>query len=76
MISRVSGHEGLCKPVRINNDSFRRIHGWTGFFRLVSKKTFLGFSFSICIGEEFHGVLKDGVVYSTEGVYGKFVVPN
>ena len=62
--SKVSGHEGLCKPTWLNrNNMHTRIDGgYTGFFRNVKKK----FGIYWKIGKEFHGIIKsDGSVLST-----------
>ena len=74
-VSRVDGFEGECRPVWLNQNMVDRItsNGTTGFFRLV--RPFI-FGWHIKYGEEFHGIIKDGVIYSTEGVCFDFVPPD
>ena len=64
LISNVSGHKGLCVPVWVNkNQVYNRLdRGITGFFRLVEKR-FFGYR---KVGEEFHGIIKDCTVETTE----------
>ena len=61
--SKVPGHEGECKPVWLNrNETCNRIDGGvTGFFKLVRRR----FGIAWRYGEEFHGIIFDGAVYST-----------
>lgn len=65
MISTVPGHEGRCKPTWINrNQVFNKIDGGiTGFFKLVYRR----YGFLWRYGPEFHGIIRDGEVHSTEG---------
>jgi len=64
LISNVSGYKDLCVPVWVNkNQVYNRLdRGITGFFRLVEKR-FWGYK---KIGEEFHGIIKNGNVETTE----------
>lgn len=72
LISKVNNFEGLCKPVWINNNQVchKFDGGITGFFRLVKKK----YGFYWKTGEEFHGILINGYVYSSiiEGYHDGF----
>jgi len=65
--SKVPGYVGLCKPTWINrNQICHRIDGGiTGFFKLVRKKWGIYWR----TGKEFHGIIEDGVVKTTEGRY-------
>ena len=73
LVSRVSGHEGLCQPTHLDPYGGKRLGAdATGFFKLVGKNR-LGWA--KLIGAEFHGVVLDGVVYSTEGVYDRSFKP-
>lgn len=62
--SKVPGHEGRCVPTWLNrNQVCHRLDGGvTGFFKLTP--TFLGLPVRK-VGEEFHGIIKDGKVYTT-----------
>jgi len=62
--SKVKGFEGLCKPIWLNKNQVchRLDNGITGFFKLIHKK----FGIYFKIGKEFHGIIKDRIVYSTE----------
>jgi hypothetical protein len=65
LISKVPGHEGLCKPTWLNNNVIdnRLDGGITGFFKNVKK---LG-PFYFKTGKEFHGIiLADNKIHSTE----------
>jgi hypothetical protein len=61
--SRVPGHEGECAPTWLNRNSIcNRIDGGvSGFFRSIVR----GRWFKRLVGREFHGLIRDGVVYST-----------
>ena len=64
--SKVSGHEGPCTPTWLNRNyfDFREAKGVTGFFRSVHNS---GHSFFYRkTGPEFHGIIKEGCVYTTE----------
>lgn len=66
LISKVKGHEGLCKATWINrNQVCQRLDGFTGFFKLVKKR----FGFYVKYGEEFHGIVRPGgIVELTEEI--------
>jgi hypothetical protein len=61
--SQVEGFEGQCLPVWLNRNQIdiRFGGGVTGFF----KRTKRVFGVPKRVGEEFHGIIKDGKVYST-----------
>jgi len=63
--SKVPGFVGECSPTWINyNQVDHRIDGGiTGFFKLV-KKVWI---FKVKTGKEFHGIIKNGIVETTEG---------
>jgi len=65
--SMVDGHEGDCSQTWINrNQVYNRLdQGVTGFFK-NTKKVFFGL-LTVHTGEEFHGIIEDGVVQTTEG---------
>ena len=67
LISEVRGHEGKCKPTWLNlNTIYNRLDGGiTGFFRNIKKSSFLFFNFNFKYGEEFHGIIKNNKVVST-----------
>jgi len=60
LVSTIKEHEGLCKPVWLNeNQVMHRLDGGvTGFFRLVKKIPYLPFYYKF--GEEFHGIIPHG----------------
>ena len=60
----VDGFKGKCKPTWLNSNRwFHRIDGGiSGFFKLTKKR----FGFYWKTGEEFHGIIRNGIVYSTE----------
>lgn len=62
--SMVPAHEGKCYPTWLNqNQVMNRLDGGqTGFFKTTD-------------GREFHGIIWQGKVYSTERVYGTFRGP-
>ncbi len=62
LTSRVAGSEGECLPVRLNGS------GKTGFFRLSKRVSW--WPFPVRYGDEFHGVIRGGVV---ESIYQKQV---
>jgi len=65
LISKVKGFEGQCKPTWLNHNLvYHRFDGGvSGFFKLVEKR----FGYYFKIGEEFHGIVRDGqTVESTE----------
>ncbi|MCP4493152.1 MAG: hypothetical protein GY820_38510 [Gammaproteobacteria bacterium] len=70
LTSRVEGFKGRCKPTWLNtNQIHNRIDvGITGFFRLIKTiwifKPYIGFNKKS--GKEFHGIIRGGVVYTTE----------
>jgi len=68
LTSVVPGFEGNCKPVWLNRNQIyiRQSGGVTGFFRLTKKLAWL--PITIKTGKEFHGIIRGGVVYSTEGL--------
>jgi hypothetical protein len=63
-LSKVPGHEGLCKPTWLNtNEVYNRLDGGvTGFFKTVKRRLLV---FYFRTGKEFHGIIKNGNVYST-----------
>lgn len=68
LFSKVSGHEGLCIPTWVNSSQIDlRTSGLlTGFFKNVYKNRF---GMIVKYGEEFHGHIRNGKVYTTEGIY-------
>ncbi len=64
LTSTVTGYEGTCTPTWLNSDTtcHRLDMGITGFFKLVKKKWWLYWT----VGEEFHGIIKEGVVQSMD----------
>lgn len=70
LVSAVPGHEGQCRPTWTNSGGglFARLDGGvTGFFRRVHRIRHLPGQWPY--GPEFHGIIRDGVVYSTEGIH-------
>lgn len=67
LTSKVKGFEGPCKPVWLNTNQvdIRMGGGVTGFFK--NTKPVLGGLLEIKTGEEFHGMICNGFVFSTEG---------
>ena len=63
--SNVPGFKGQCVPTWINNNQIdRRLdQGITGFIKLVKRWPILGW---IKHGEEFHGIIRNGIVETTE----------
>ena len=61
--SRVAGHVGECRPTWLNYNEVchRTDQGISGFFKPV--KRILGIPFRH--GQEFHGLIRDGIVTST-----------
>jgi hypothetical protein len=67
LVSRVPGHIGSCRPIWLNTsqiDLRTQRCGITGFFRLVKPFLFWYKSY----GEEFHGYIENGEVYTTKGM--------
>ncbi len=64
--SRVPNHNCACAPTWLNTNTVcnRLDNGITGFFRRVERGLF-GYK---KVGEEFHGIIRRGVVYSTENL--------
>lgn len=62
--STVKNFEGDCSPTWLNNNQIdnRLDGGITGFFKRVKP----GFLFKRKHGKEFHGIIRNGIVYSTE----------
>lgn len=58
--STVAGYEGICTPTWLNtNRVLNRLDGGvTGFFKLTRRR----FGLYWKTGEEFHGILSNGVV--------------
>jgi hypothetical protein len=71
LISDVPDYEGECTPVWLHgNQVLDRLDGGaTGFFKRVSVSTICGLKFKARYGEEFHGIISNGRVISTEGRY-------
>lgn len=69
--STVPGFEGECVPIWINDNHVvnRFSNGVTGFFKLVEEKKIFGITFQFKTGKEFHGMVKNGVVVTTEGMW-------
>lgn len=62
--SRVPSHEGACVHTWMNDNQVdNRLHGATGFFRRV--KVWKGLPL-YKFGPEFHGVIRRGVVETTQ----------
>jgi len=68
LISKVPGYEGLCWKTWVNRSSLDRrlFGGTTGFFKLMKKK----FGITYQYGFEFHGIIRDNEVHTTEGMTG------
>lgn len=66
--SRVPGHVGACAPTWLNANRVCNMQdgGVSGFFRKVERGRLFGYR---KVGEEFHGIIRRGVVYTTEGQY-------
>lgn len=66
--SRVPSHVGACAPTWLNTNSVCNMldGGVTGFFRLVERRRLFGYK---KVGEEFHGIIRNGVVETTQGCY-------
>ncbi len=62
--SRVPDHIGACAPTWLNTNAVYNMldKGISGFFRPVARGS-LGLHKT---GEEFHGVIRRGIVYTTE----------
>jgi len=70
LTSIVSGHEGLCIPIWLNGNKVtsRLDGGITGYFKNLGTYTFLGLTFHYRMGNEFHGIIKGGIVSSTRDI--------
>lgn len=68
LISTVKNFEGECWPTWMNtNQVYIRLEGGaTGFF----KRKIRVYGITFLIGDEFHGMIRDGKVISTEGMTG------
>jgi len=64
LISAVPGFEGECRPTWLNRNQIdiRLTGGVSGFFKLV--KRYSWFPFPVKVGREFHGIIRESVVYS------------
>ena len=71
LISQVKGFEGPCKPTWLNQNTVcnRLDNGVTGYFKLTKISTVFGIPFTEGVGHEFHGIINNGIVTSTESVY-------
>jgi len=67
LCSVVNNHTGECVPVWLNTCQFtnRMDNGVTGFFKRVKTHSFLGIKFKFRHGDEFHGIIRNGVVTDT-----------
>jgi len=66
-MSKVPNFEGRCSPTWVNSNQIdhRLDGGVTAFFRILKQwGPFLYHS-----GEEFHGIIRNGKVYTTKGLY-------
>lgn len=62
LTSKVEGFTGPCKPTWLNhNQVCQRLDGGvSGFFKAVRPVKFLGMTFWLKHGNEFHGILRWG----------------